>query len=81
MGVTHSLGEFVVSSGGTSSGISGTSEVAGPHEVLDADSARLWAEVYLKSGWAVTAGPGLNESGVCSCRLKDACRTPGKHEK
>lgn len=69
MAETRGLGEFVVS----------PAEVNGPHQVLRAEEARTWASVYLASGWAVTAGPGLNESGVCSCHLGTACRTPGKH--
>lgn len=70
MAETRGLGEFVVSPSGDAGGL---------RAVLRPSEARAWAEVYLASGWAVTAGPGLNESGVCSCRQGSACRTPGKH--
>lgn len=76
MAETRGLGEFVVSPTDTESA---ESAEVGPRQVLGADEARTWAHVYLNSGWAVTAGPGLNESGVCSCHLGTACRTPGKH--
>lgn len=53
--------------------------LGGEHELLDAEDAVHAAREYLRRGWAVTAGPGLDGAGVCACKLREKCRNPGKH--
>lgn len=54
-------------------------ELEPEHEMLGAGEAQRAALEYLRQGWAVTAGPGLDLGGVCSCNLGKKCRNPGKH--
>lgn len=49
------------------------------HPLLTPAEARYAALTYLSLGWAVTAGPGLDVLGVCSCRAGVECGNPGKH--
>jgi hypothetical protein len=49
------------------------------HQLLGAEEAQRAALEYLRRGWAVTAGPGLDLSGTCACKLGAKCRNPGKH--
>ena len=77
MAESRSLGEFVVSD--SEGSVVAEAAVEGPHQMLTAADARVSALAYLYQGWAVTAGPGLDESGVCACRGGSTCRNPGKH--
>ncbi len=54
-------------------------EVKLPHELLAVEDAHRAASVYVAQGWAVTAGPGLDATGRCSCHLGAKCRNAGKH--
>jgi hypothetical protein len=55
-------------------------ELLGPqHEVLSPGEAQYAALTYIDRGWAVTAGPGLDSGGNCSCHLKAKCTNAGKH--
>lgn len=49
------------------------------HQTLGAEAAQRAAMEYIRRGWAVTAGPGLDADGVCACRARKKCRNPGKH--
>lgn len=51
----------------------------GQHPLLTPAEARYAALTYLSMGWAVTAGPGIDANGVCSCRANVECGNPGKH--
>lgn len=53
--------------------------IGGAHEMLSAEEAQRAALEYISRGWAVTAGPGLDALGICSCGQKGRCRNPGKH--
>lgn len=48
-------------------------------EVLKVEDAQRAALKYIEMGWAVTAGPGLDAWGVCSCAAGAKCRNAGKH--
>lgn len=51
-----------------------------PRPVLRPEEAQYAALTYLDLGWAVTAGPGLDEAGNCSCYKGLACgKNAGKH--
>jgi hypothetical protein len=50
------------------------------HPVLTPGEAQYAAQTYIRMGWAVTAGPGLDEAGVCSCYRAEKCgKNAGKH--
>lgn len=49
------------------------------HPLLGVEEAHRAASKYLELGWAVTAGPGLDIVGHCTCGAKAGCRNPGKH--
>lgn len=53
--------------------------IGGAHQMLSAEEAQRAALEYISRGWAVTAGPGLDALGVCTCAQKGRCRNPGKH--
>lgn len=48
-------------------------------ELLSVEAAHRAASMYLSLGWAVTAGPGVDATGVCACHLGTRCRNAGKH--
>jgi hypothetical protein len=52
---------------------------SGAHELLTPEEAQYAALTYIDLGWAVTAGPGLDEDGVCKCRAGSRCANAGKH--
>jgi hypothetical protein len=57
-------------------------DILGPgaeHPLLGVEEAHRAASEYLRQGWAVTAGPGLNSAGECTCGQRGACMNPGKH--
>lgn len=57
-------------------------DILGPsaeHPLLEVEEAHRAASEYLRQGWAVTAGPGLNSAGECTCSARGACMNPGKH--
>lgn len=49
------------------------------HDMLTPAEAQRAALKYIEMGWAVTAGPGLDVNGKCTCSLGEKCRNPGKH--
>ena len=69
-----SLGEYIESEAGGGRAVAGRSR-----EVLTVEEARHAALYYHDLGWAVTAGPGLDEVGNCACHDGAKCHNPGKH--
>lgn len=54
--------------------------LGGYHPVLKPEEAQYAALTYISMGWAVTAGPGLDAGGFCSCHRGVKCgRNAGKH--